>query len=62
MRERVPPLKTRNKGTKSGRLVQVFRVLRGGTRSRMVFLEVFARGTLITAHDNIENFIMEANM
>ena len=30
-----------------------FEFWRGGTRSRIVFLEVFARGPLITAHDNM---------
>ena len=58
MRERVAPLQnSKSPRAKWAAKPPTFGVLfcefrRGGMRSRIFFLEVFARGPLITAHDN----------
>ena len=61
MRERIPPLQNSKKGTKSGRLRRPLCVRdfasfgRVERRSRIIFLEVFARWPLFLSDDNTKN-------
>ena len=59
MRGRVPTLPNSKNGTKSGRLRFFFQIWRGGTRSRIIVLEVFARRPLILSDDNTKMDTME---
>ena len=62
MRERVPPLQNSKKkapnigGFAANIACGFFEFWRGGTRSLIVFLEDFAKESLITARDNTQNF------
>ena len=58
MRERVPPLHLEKRAPKVGGFAAhiacgFFEFWRGGTRSRIVFLQVFARWPLILSDDNM---------